>query len=88
MSHYILPSGNEADFIVISVVRTNRPGFLLDKRRTNVMLTRCKKGMVILTNRDFLDGTARKTLVAKLAGAMKEPWLTERDILNGRPVLL
>jgi AAA domain len=88
---YIWPShclwlGNEADFIIISLVRTKSIGFLDDLRRTNVMLTRCKKGMVILANRRFLDGPeAQETLVHKLSQAMTAPWLTERNVLNGYP---
>ncbi|EGO20328.1 hypothetical protein SERLADRAFT_400575, partial [Serpula lacrymans var. lacrymans S7.9] len=33
----------------------------------NVMLTRCKAGMVIVTNRMFLRNEAQETLVGKLA---------------------
>lgn len=84
---FLNPLGNEADFIIISVVRTESPGFLVDKRRTNVMLTRCKKGMVILANRNFLRGEkASGTLIHKLSQAVKGPWLTESDILNGQLV--
>lgn len=87
VSYFLISAGSEADFIIISVVRTKSPGFLVDERRTNVMLTRCKKGMVILANRKFLsDGKARDTLMYKLSQTMAEPWLTDRDILNGRSV--
>lgn len=43
--------GNEKDFIVIGLVRSNLDnniGFLENERRMNVALTRCKKGMVIV----------------------------------------
>ncbi|KAL6300813.1 hypothetical protein BKA93DRAFT_694435, partial [Sparassis latifolia] len=33
----------------------------------NVMFSRCKKGMVIVTNRTFLKTSGRGTLIAKLA---------------------
>ena len=59
--------GNEEDYIIISLVRTHELGFLTDLRRTNVMLTRCKKGMFIVTSRAFLSGKASATLVGKLA---------------------
>lgn len=36
--------GNEADYIIISLVRTEGIGFLANDRRSNVLLTRCKKG--------------------------------------------
>ncbi|KAJ7723849.1 AAA domain-containing protein [Mycena maculata] len=59
--------GNEADYVLISVVRTSRPGFLASPNRMNVMLTRARKGMVIVTSSSFIhsDGGA-KTLLGKL----------------------
>ncbi|KXN88608.1 ATP-dependent helicase upf1 [Leucoagaricus sp. SymC.cos] len=62
--------GNEADYIIICVVRTQRIGFLQDLRRVNVMLTRCKKGMIICTDKNFLQNVAPKSLVAALANAV------------------
>ncbi|KAJ6513129.1 P-loop containing nucleoside triphosphate hydrolase protein [Mycena sanguinolenta] len=59
--------GNEDDYIVLSVVRTEKIGFLAEARRVNVMLTRCKKGMVILTSRAFVEGVAKCTLIGLLA---------------------
>ncbi|KAJ7126882.1 P-loop containing nucleoside triphosphate hydrolase protein [Mycena epipterygia] len=63
--------GNEDDFIIISIVRTaENIGFLAEQRRVNVMLSRCKKGMVIFTNRTFLQGAAKESLVGLLASEM------------------
>ncbi|KAF9787500.1 AAA domain-containing protein [Thelephora terrestris] len=60
--------GNEADHIVLSIVRTWSPGFMKNTRRTNVMLTRCKKSMMILTHRKFLQKKAvAETLVGQFA---------------------
>jgi len=60
--------GNEEDHIIVSVVRTTTPGFLRNRRRTNVMLSRCKKSMMICTNRGFLQNKrVAKTLVGELA---------------------
>jgi len=60
--------GNEEDHIIVSIARTSRPGFLKNARRTNVMLSRCKKSMVILTLRGFMEQKAvAKTLVGKFA---------------------
>ena len=60
--------GNEADHIIVSIVRTTTPGFLRNQRRTNVMLSRCKKSMMICTHHEFLQkrGVAQ-TLIGKLA---------------------
>jgi regulator of nonsense transcripts 1 len=68
-------AGNEDDYIILSTVRTERIGFLAEVRRVNVMLTRCKKGMVICTNRAFLEGAAKESLVGLLAAKMGgEAW--------------
>lgn len=43
--------GQEKDFIILGLVRSNsfmEIGFLSDKRRLNVALTRCKKGLIIV----------------------------------------
>ncbi|KLO11672.1 hypothetical protein SCHPADRAFT_798767, partial [Schizopora paradoxa] len=59
--------GNEADYILLSVVRTEAPGFLKSKQRVNVMLTRCKKGMVIISNCAFMHKpNVRRTLLGEL----------------------
>ncbi|OJA13623.1 hypothetical protein AZE42_03977 [Rhizopogon vesiculosus] len=77
--------GNEEDHIIVSLVRTEGVGFLKNVRRMNVMLTRCKKSMIICTSRNFvMAGKAADTLVGKLAAAMgPEGWLGSRDILRG-----
>ncbi|KAG2051633.1 hypothetical protein BDR06DRAFT_983427 [Suillus hirtellus] len=79
------PAGNEEDHIIVSLVRTQGVGFLKNSRRTNVMLTRCKKSMIICTNRDFVTkGKAAGTLVGQLALTMgPDSWLDGRDIVNG-----
>ncbi|KAH9856810.1 AAA domain-containing protein, partial [Lenzites betulinus] len=60
--------GHEAKYVIISAVRTTAPGFLRSRNRTNVMLTRCERGMVLVSKRDFLGGTGagRKTLMGEL----------------------
>ncbi|KAG8932861.1 hypothetical protein FRC02_000422 [Tulasnella sp. 418] len=66
--------GNEADFALISLVRTNSPGFLKSKNRVNVMLTRCKRGMVIVSNKTFLQSSAKKTLLGEMERHWKTSW--------------
>jgi len=46
-------------------VRTEAAGFLKSIERVNVILTRCKRGMVIVTNRNFLKTS--HTLLGELA---------------------
>jgi superfamily I DNA and/or RNA helicase len=73
--------GNEDDYIIISVVRSLQLGFLQDVRRTNVMLTRCKKGMIICSSRAFLSRIAADTLVGKLAAHVGDVgWVTVKDL--------
>ncbi|KAK0189343.1 AAA domain-containing protein [Armillaria mellea] len=43
--------GNEADFVLVSLVRSRDPGFLRSEQRMNVMLTRCRRGLVIVSSR-------------------------------------
>ena len=85
-------AGHEADHIILSVVRTDKPGFLGFLNRMNVMLTRCKKGMVIVTQRAFLTGVGRHTLLGKLAAHWEEQggpgvWRDAMDVVNGRAAL-
>ncbi|CDO73717.1 hypothetical protein BN946_scf185015.g45 [Trametes cinnabarina] len=61
--------GNEKDFIIVSLVRSKSLGFLADYRRTNVMLTRCKRGMYIVTSWGFVWDKAADTLVGRMAAA-------------------
>lgn len=60
--------GNEADFIIISLVRTKTIGFLDNDRRANVLLTRCRKGMFVVCNRNLIvSEKGRNTLLGKFA---------------------
>lgn len=69
-------TGNEEDHIIISLVRSDKVGFLNNARRTNVMLSRCRRSMVICTSRAFVDNIAGSTLVGTLATALGEQtWL-------------
>ena len=72
--------GNEEDYIIVSVVRSREIGFLKNLRRTNVMLSRCKRGMFIFSSEQFLTGPGAKTLVGTLLQKIGGSWLTEDDI--------
>ncbi|KAH8926765.1 hypothetical protein BT69DRAFT_936292 [Atractiella rhizophila] len=73
--------GQECDYILISVVRTEKVGFLKEAKRSNVMLSRLKKGMVIVTNRGFCEGAGKHTLVAQLG--IEGKWMSSKDIGSG-----
>lgn len=80
----ILLAGNEEDFIVLSLVRSEKIGFLKEGRRVNVMLTRCKRGMIILTSRVFVEGIASSSLIGGLAKALgPQAWVESRKVLYG-----
>ncbi|KAM0756438.1 P-loop containing nucleoside triphosphate hydrolase protein [Meredithblackwellia eburnea MCA 4105] len=80
--------GQEDDIIIVSIVKTSKLGFLNELRRSNVMLTRLKRAMVVVTNRGFLTSVARQTLVGQMAaeltkGNPNSDWITELSILRG-----
>ncbi|KAJ7707595.1 P-loop containing nucleoside triphosphate hydrolase protein [Mycena rosella] len=52
--------GNEDDYIIISIVRTEKIGFLAEQRR----------GMRICTSRAFVEGNAKDSLVGLLAKSL------------------
>jgi hypothetical protein len=73
--------GNEDDHIIISLTRSEKIGFLKEVRRTNVMLTRCKRSMVICTSQAFLTGVASASLVTALAQRLGPgAWIDSRSI--------
>jgi regulator of nonsense transcripts 1 len=77
--------GNEDDYIIISLVRSQALGFLKNLRRTNVMLTRCKRGMFICSSRAFLKGPGSKSLVGKMLKHVgEEGWLELADLEAGK----
>ena len=60
--------GNEADNIIISLVRSWGLGFLDNERRMNVMLSRCRQSMLICSSRKYLSLTnVRGTLVGDVS---------------------
>ncbi|KAG2336689.1 hypothetical protein BDR05DRAFT_847181, partial [Suillus weaverae] len=57
---------NKEDYIMISLIRSTVLRFLANLHRTNVMLTRCKKGMIICTSQRFMKRAGRKSLMGSL----------------------
>lgn len=78
--------GHEAQYVIVSATRTTRPGFLALQSRTNVMLTRCSSGMIIVSNRSFVSDCAERTLLGKLVTAWRtydSVWIDWRRIIEG-----
>lgn len=70
--------------IIISVVRSLDIGFLRDKRRSNVMLSRSKQGMYICSSAKFLSTHAKDTLLGQLAAEWSDTqWIEWEDIRSG-----
>ena len=78
-------AGNEEDHIIISVVRSDNVGFLKNRRRSNVMLSRCKRGMYICSSRAFLiNGRGADSLAGKMAAHFGDPaWISMADLEGG-----
>ena len=58
-----------------------RLGFLNDVRRTNVMLSRCKKGMFIVSKPQFLTEIAKDSLIGQFVKKVSnQTWLTLEEI--------
>ncbi|TRM58030.1 hypothetical protein BD626DRAFT_371025, partial [Schizophyllum amplum] len=50
----------------------------------NVLLTRCRLGMVIVTDRAFVQGAGQNILLAHLERHMRSRfWVSWRDVANG-----
>ena len=75
--------------MIVSPTRTTRPGFLAVQSRTNVMLTRCKAGMIIVSNSFFASSCAEWTLLGRLVHHWEELrpsgsiWIDWRRIAEG-----
>ncbi|KAJ3928828.1 MAG: P-loop containing nucleoside triphosphate hydrolase protein [Lentinula lateritia] len=81
--------GNEADYVLISVVRSAHVGFLRSPQRMNVMLTRCRLGMVIVSSKSFLNAVARRILLGEISAYWtaregKKSWVEALDVMNSR----
>jgi superfamily I DNA and/or RNA helicase len=72
--------GNEDDYIIISTVRSYELGFLDNLRRTNVMLTRCKRGMFICSSKAYLERDGAQSLVGALAAEFGKGWVDLKDL--------
>ncbi|CAE6457597.1 unnamed protein product [Rhizoctonia solani] len=49
--------GNEADYIITTLTKTTFSSFLSSINRLNVLLTRCKKGLVVVSKKEFITRT-------------------------------
>ncbi|QRV97959.1 ATP-dependent DNA helicase [Ceratobasidium sp. AG-Ba] len=75
--------GNEADYIITTIAKTGSPGFLTSQNRMNVLLTRCKRGLVVVTQKDFAQRT--DSLLRGLIYSLEpyNPWVSAEDVIAG-----
>jgi hypothetical protein len=59
--------GQEADIVLVSLVRTESVGFLNDERRANVMLSRCREALFVFGHLAHWSSQTSAQLVAKVA---------------------
>ena len=76
--------------MILSSVRTTQPGFLRSQPRMNVALTRCRKGMVVVTDRCFLQRTGNM-LLGELSYTWSQHdeacWIDWKAMLNNSAAL-
>jgi hypothetical protein len=66
------------------------PGFLKSQPRMNVALTRCKKGMVVVSDKCFLNQAGKSTLLGKLWRTWSRHdahWISRKAMLNNSVAL-
>jgi len=77
--------------VILSSVRTKWPGFLKSQPRMNVAMTRCRKGMVVVTDKSFLQGKGKKTLLGQLGRTWSNHhdacWIDWKVVLNNAAAL-
>ena len=77
--------------MILSSVRTKWPGFLKSQPRMNVAMTRCRKGMVVVTDKSFLQGKGKKTLLGQLGRTWSNHhdacWIDWKVVLNNAAAL-
>ena len=77
--------------MILSSVRTGHPGFLKSQPRMNVALTRCRKGMVVVTAKSFLERVGKSMLLGKLCRAWSQHheacWIDWKAMLNNSVAL-
>jgi len=77
--------------VILSSVRTKQSGFLKSQPRMNVALTRCHKGMVVVTNKGFLQGAGWSMLIGQLCHTWSRRhdtcWIDWKAMLNNSVAL-
>ncbi|OJT07637.1 ATP-dependent helicase upf1 [Trametes pubescens] len=79
-----------APYVIVSAVRTTKPGFLSFNNRMNVMLSRCQRGMVLVTQRAFVEGGGKGTLLGRLvrhweaAAGVDAVWADAMRVADGQ----
>ncbi|CAE6450939.1 unnamed protein product [Rhizoctonia solani] len=75
--------GREADYIITTLTKTTFSSFLTSVNRLNVLLTRCKKGLVVVTQKEFVRRTGGLLLRLWWEYENDNIWTDAKDVMNG-----
>ncbi|CAE7192205.1 unnamed protein product [Rhizoctonia solani] len=75
--------GNEADFIITTLTKTTFSSFLSSINRLNVLLTRCKKGLVVVSKKEFITRTGGLLRGLWWEYESHDIWKDSRDVIKG-----
>ncbi|KAG8711659.1 hypothetical protein FRC08_015632, partial [Ceratobasidium sp. 394] len=75
--------GNESDYIITTIAKTGAPGFLTSINRLNVLLTRCKRGLIVVTQKDFVQRAGGLLQGLWFSLEPYDPWVNSQDVLDG-----
>ncbi|KAG8790005.1 hypothetical protein FRC12_012947 [Ceratobasidium sp. 428] len=75
--------GHEADYIITSIAKTGAPGFLSSINRLNVLLTRCKRGLVVVTQKSFVQRAGGLLQGLWFSLEPYDPWVSAEDVVGG-----
>jgi AAA domain len=76
--------GQEGDIVILSTVRTNKMGFIDDKHRINVALTRAKRILRVIGDADFFQKQHGRSILKRLCNYAKHTKMMQKSQL--RPV--
>ncbi|CAE6441866.1 unnamed protein product [Rhizoctonia solani] len=75
--------GNEADYIITTLTKTTFSSFLSSINRLNVLLTRCKRGLVVVSQKEFITRTGGLLRGLWWAYEGHDIWKDASDVAKG-----
>ncbi|CAE6470205.1 unnamed protein product [Rhizoctonia solani] len=75
--------GNEADYIITTLTKTTFSSFLSSVNRLNVLLTRCKRGLVVVSQKEFITRTGGLLRGLWWAYESHDIWKDAKEVSKG-----